>query len=284
MGLAVRQQEESSREFAFSEQDFRFLTRLVSERTGIVLAEHKRDMVYSRLARRLRALRLGTFAQYCELLQGPGGVEEIGNFVNAITTNLTSFFREGHHFTHLRDKVLAPLEGVAPSQRRLRIWSAGCSSGMEPYSIAMTVRAGLPARKTWDARILATDIDTNMVATGAEGVYPVEQLQNIPPACREGVEMLDAKKRIAMPQDLKELIAFKELNLLGSWPMKGPFDAIFCRNVVIYFDKKTQQVLFDRFANMLKPEGWLYIGHSENLYTVTDRFELAGRTIYRRVR
>ena len=279
MTKPMRQPDE--REFAFSESDFRFLSNLANKRTGIVLAEHKKDMVYSRLARRLRALGLTSFSQYCELMQGEGADDEIGNLVNAITTNLTSFFREGHHFDHLRDQVLTPM--VAAKQNRLRIWSAGCSAGMEPYSIAMTVKSIFGDSKNCDAKILATDIDTNMLKTGAAGEYAAEQLENIPATYLSDVQKND-KNRIQMSGDLREMIAFKPLNLLESWPMKGPFDAVFCRNVVIYFDKPTQTKLFSRIADLIKPDGWLYIGHSENLFKVCDRFELVGRTIYRKIK
>lgn len=282
MAKAAKQVEE--REFSFSDKEFRFLAELANKRTGIVLAEHKKDMVYSRLVRRLRALKLNSFAEYCEMMNGEQGQEEIGNLVNAITTNLTSFFREKHHFEHLRDEVLAPLAAAPPSPRRLRLWSAGCSAGMEPYSIAMTVKSAFKDIKSWDARILATDIDTNMLNTGMEGEYAAEQYDNIPSAYRGDVSRLEKQERIRMSDDLKALIAFKHLNLLESWPMKGMFDAVFCRNVVIYFDKPTQAKLFNRIADLIVPDGWLYIGHSENLFKVCDRFELVGRTIYRKVR
>lgn len=270
------------REYAFSESEFRFLVKLVSEHTGIVLADHKRDMVYSRLARRLRALGLQSFAQYCELVQAEQGGEEMGNLVNAITTNLTSFFREAHHFEHLRQHVLTPLSTQANSGKRLRIWSSACSSGMEPYSIAMTMKSAIPNISSWDARILATDIDTNMLQTGQTGEYNASDWKNIPAPYRNYA--VTEGERIHMPDELKKLIAFKHLNLLQHWPIKGPFDVIFCRNVVIYFDKPTQRKLFSRMADVLKPDGWLYIGHSENLTNVCDRFELCGRTIYRRIK
>lgn len=266
------------REFAFGDDEFNFLAKLVNEHTGIVLAAHKRDMVYSRLARRLRALNLQSFAEYCELVQGPQGDAEMGNLVNAITTNLTSFFREGHHFDHLREQVLLPMAKSGP--QKLRIWSAACSSGMEPYSIAMTMRSAIPAIDKWDARILATDIDTNMLRTATAGEYNNSELQNIPPHYRD--QLQNNGSQISMPNNLKSLIAFKPLNLLQAWPMKGLFDVVFCRNVVIYFDKPTQKTLFNRISDTMQPGGWLYIGHSENLSNVCDRFTLTGRTIYRR--
>ena len=280
MAKPERQSEE--REFSFSQEEFRFLAALANKRTGIVLADHKKDMIYSRLVRRLRVLDLKSFADYCDLMQGPSGDDEIGNLVNAITTNLTSFFREKHHFDHLHKEVLTPL--ATSTDKRLRIWSAGCSAGMEPYSIAMTVKSALKNIKTWDAKILATDIDTNMLNTGKSGEYVMEQFDNIPAEYRSDVTQLKKEDRIRMSEDLKSMISFKPLNLLEYWPMKGPFDAVFCRNVVIYFDKPTQAKLFNRIADLIKPDGWLYIGHSENLFKVCDRFELVGRTIYRRVK
>jgi chemotaxis protein methyltransferase CheR len=272
----------NEREFSFSGSEFRFLAGLANERTGIVLSEQKKDMVYSRLVRRLRALKLNSFAEYCTLMQSEAGEEELGNLVNAITTNLTSFFREAHHFEHLHDAVLSPLMANPPAQKRLRIWSAGCSAGMEPYSIAMTMKSAMKGAKGWDAKILATDIDTNMLNTGAAGEYAIEQHTNIPAQYR--TDVLQSGNRIHMSDELRQMIAFKHLNLLEAWPMSGTFDAIFCRNVVIYFDKPTQAKLFNRMADLLVPNGWLYIGHSENLFKVCDRFELLGRTIYRKVK
>lgn len=273
---------ESSREFAFDEREFRYLAGLANKRTGIVLAEGKKDMVYSRLVRRLRALKLESFTSYCELLAGPEGEEEIGNLINAITTNLTSFFREKHHFDHLRDAVFSPLAAANPRGGRLRVWSAGCSAGMEPYSISMVMRVAIPDLTKWDARILATDIDTAMLDTGRTGRYAPEQLSNIPREYQHEVTT-DKDGYLLMGEAVREPIAFKPLNLLEAWPMQGPFDAIFCRNVVIYFDKPTQKKLFARMASLLKPQGWLYIGHSENLMHVSDAFELVGRTIYRKL-
>lgn len=248
-----------------------------------MLPDAKQDMVYSRLARRLRALGLKSFAEYCELIQSDSGIDEMGNLINAITTNLTSFFREGHHFEHLRDKVLLPLVTNQKS-KRLRIWSSACSAGMEPYSIAMTVRSVIKNLAAWDARILATDIDTNMLEKGKAGEYNIDQLENIPPQYRHEITTIEKGERIRMADELKQLIAFKQLNLLERWPMSGLFDAVFCRNVVIYFDKNTQKTLFNRIADIMQPDGLLYIGHSENLHGVCDRFELIGRTIYRKIK
>lgn len=272
---------QEEREFAFSDKEFHFLRDLVNRQTGIKLADHKRDMVYSRLVRRLRALKLPSFAAYCTLLQSAEGEAELGNFVNALTTNLTSFFREAHHFEHLSQQVLRPLQHQAEQHKKFRIWSAACSAGMEPYSIAMTVQRSLPNLAGWDVKILATDIDTNMLQKAAQGVYSQDDWLKVPAAYQDMA--IHHEHQVHMPDSLKSMIHFKHLNLLEPWPMRGLFDVVFCRNVVIYFDKPTQKELFDRMADRMKPGGWLYIGHSENLMHVSKRFELCGRTIYRRV-
>jgi chemotaxis protein methyltransferase CheR len=269
------------REFAFDNKDFKFISDLIYDQTGIVLAKHKHNMVYSRLVRRLRKLSIKDFKGYCAYLEHNIDVELV-DLVNAITTNLTAFFREPHHFEHLHDEVLCPLLATNPAQKRLRIWSAGCSSGAEPYTIAMTLASAMKGKKGWDAKILATDIDTNMLDTGSAGIYRGDMATNIPDKYNRFYK--ENGDEILMSKKLKSYISFKRLNLLESWPFKGPFDAIFCRNVVIYFDKDTQRTLFERYANMIKPDGWLYIGHSENLFHVCDRFESLGKTIYKRVK
>ena len=269
----------NQREFSFSPENFRFLASLAQSRTGIVLADHKKDMIYGRLTRRLRALDLNGFDEYCELIQSEAGIDEIDHLINAVTTNLTSFFREPHHFEHLRSEVLSKV-----TDKKFRIWSSACSSGMEPYSIAMTMKQAIPELAKWDAKILATDIDTNMLNIGREGEYNLSDIEDIRPEYKAFAQRSTKPGKLNMSGDLKKLITFNQLNLLEGWPMKGPFDAIFCRNVVIYFDKPTKQKLFARMADILKPEGWLYIGHSENLHGISDRFELVGRTIYRKVK
>lgn len=268
------------KEFPFSDQEFRFLAGLANAKSGILLPEQKKDMVYGRLVRRLRALKLDSFAAYCDYLQSAAGDDEIGNLINSITTNLTSFFREKHHFEHLA----AQLDKCRGSKnRKLRLWSAACSSGMEPYSMAMTLRGAIPDLDSWDALILATDIDTNMINTGATGEYNESDVEDVPHSYTRYIDSLPDKK-VGMSDKLKSLIRFKQLNLLEEWPMKHPFDFVFCRNVVIYFDKPTKEVLFDRMADMMTPGGILYIGHSENLNGISDRFELIGRTTYQRVK
>jgi chemotaxis protein methyltransferase CheR len=268
-------------EVPLTDEDFGAIAAMVRDQSGIVLSASKRDLVYSRLRRRLRALHLSSFAEYRAQLVGEPGAAERVKMINAITTNLTGFFREPHHFEFLEQRMLPT---IPTATRRLRIWSAGCSSGEEPYSIAMTLRHALPTIDERDVRVLATDIDTDMVATAAAGRYAMERAVAIPIELRRSfVRRIDADM-VEMDEQLKSLIAFRPLNLLDEWPMRGPFDAIFCRNVVIYFDKPTQRVLFDRFADMLVPNGHLFIGHSESLFRVSDRFQHLGRTIHRKLR
>ena len=273
-----------NKEFKFTDADFKFVATKVYEKSGIKLAEHKRDMVYGRLARRLRELKFSNFKDYCNFIESSDGEKEIGNFVNAVTTNLTSFFRESHHFDHLKEELYQ--RSLQPkANKRIRIWSAASSSGPEPYSIAMSVCEGLKNYKAWDVKILATDIDTNMLDTAKNGVYEDHLLSKIPVGYRNKYVVKASRKdsKGMMSENIKSLITFKQLNLMHQWPMKGPMDFVFCRNVVIYFDKPTQIELFKKISSLMLPGAILYIGHSENLFKVSDDFELVGRTIYRKI-
>jgi len=272
-------------EFEFTDSEFRRLRDLVHARTGIALSDAKRELVYGRLARRLRKLNLASFAEYCQLVEHPQS-EELQELTNAITTNLTSFFRENYHFEQLATQALPQLEAERMSTRRLRLWSAGCSTGEEPYSLAVIMREQLAHLSHWDIKLLATDIDSKVVASAAEGHYAEERFKGVlPERVRNWFPQIPGRPGFrAASADLKALITFKQLNLLETWPMKGPFDVIFCRNVVIYFDKATQRTLFDRLADLQNPGDWLFIGHSENLHNVTDRYKLVGRTVYRRLK
>lgn len=274
-----------AKEFNLTEGDFQKIKKLVIEHTGICLSDGKQDMIYSRLARRLRQLDLEEFSDYLELLTN-GDEAEMGNFINSVTTNLTSFFREQHHFDYLKNDLLPQLMKQNSDRRTIRIWSAGCSTGEEPYSIAMTVREVIPEGQGWDVRILATDLDTNVLATASRGVYTAERVNGISPAklkrwFHKGKGNTEGHVKVA--DGLRDMIIFKQLNLMGNWPVKPGVDVIFCRNVVIYFDKPTQTVLFDRYANTLKDNGHLFIGHSETLYKVSERFRLLGKTVYQRM-
>lgn len=269
------------REFQFSKRDFDLLRELVNKHTGISLSDHKQEMLYSRLSRRLRALNLDSFSSYYKLLQADNG-EELVQFVNAVTTNLTSFFREPHHFKLLAEALLPKLMMKKHLSKRLRIWSAGCASGEEPYSIAIVVKEVVPV--DWDVKILATDLDSSVLAKGIGGVYEEEKIASTISTERLQRWFKKGSKpqlgRLQVVPEVQSLITFKRLNLMDAWPMHGPFDIIFCRNVVIYFDKPTQKVLFERFANLLDDDGYLLIGHSENLFQLSTRFRLLQQTVY----
>lgn len=272
--------------FEFTDNDFNYISTLINEHAGIRLISAKRELVYGRLAKRLRALGLETFREYCDLLRDGDGSELI-QCINAITTNVTSFFREIHHFEFLQQTVLPEIIGQKgrTAVPRLRIWSAGCSSGEEPYSIEIVLREH-DALQRWDVKLLATDLDTHILERARKGIYDLRQLEKVSPErmqrwYRMGVG--NNANLVSVTPELRDRIRFRQLNLKDAWPMRGPFDVIFCRNVVIYFDKEMQKKLFNRFADILTPSGYLFIGHSESLFGISDRFKVAGRTIYRKV-
>lgn len=270
-----------------SDAQFDFFRDLAKTHAGITLPDYKRNMVYRRVSKRLMKLGLKDFGAYRDVLTGPGAAEELVFFINTLTTNKTEFFRENHHFEHLSSVTLPGLKKQLEKdgERRLRIWSAGCSSGQEPYSIGMTLSESFADLARWDAKILATDIDTDMVELGRQGIYPSTEILSIPPRLRQKyVEpVLGDDQSGRMNYSQRSLITFNQLNLHGQWPLKVQFDAIFCRNVIIYFDKPDQRRLFDRYANLLRDGGYLYIGHSESLYKVTERFRSIGQSIYQKV-
>ena len=271
-------------DYPLSDAQFNRIRQLVREHTGIALSDAKRQLVYGRLARRLRALKLATFAEYIELLER-GVATELEEFTNAITTNLTSFFREPHHFEYLASDVLPKIVASDSGVRRARIWCCAASTGEEPYSIAMVLREAQGMLTGFDVKLLATDLDSAVLATGAAGIYNAERLKSVSAArvsrffSKGGGENAG---QFRAQDELRKLITFKQLNLMSEWPMRGPFDAIFCRNVIIYFDKETQRALFERMAALQRPGDLLFLGHSESLYRVSDKYELVGRTIYRR--
>lgn len=268
-------------EIPLSDREFARVKARVYAEAGIALSDAKRTLVVSRLAKVLRALGIVSFDDYLDYLEHEGSAEDAQTFVNALTTNLTRFYREDHHFTHLVGHVGELIRHKPRNERhRLRIWSAGCSTGQEPYTIALSLLQAHPELKRWDFRILATDIDTNVIAKAAHGIYPEGELTGLS-GDRAAPFERPGNGTIRIPEAVREIVAFKPLNLiLPTWPMKGPFDAIFCRNVAIYFDRDTQGTLFTRLGRMLTPGGHLYIGHSENLGTGGDAFRLVGKTIY----
>ncbi len=277
--------EERLREFPFTRRDFDYMRRIANQRTGIVVSDEKFDMFYSRLSRRVRKLGLKSFEEYCELIKNEKDDNEVLELVNAITTNLTAFFRENHHFEYLTSTAFPEMLAKNQSTRRLRVWSAGCSTGEEPYSLSICMRESIPNLAGWNASILATDIDSNVLARAAEGVYPVERVNGIDKS-RLRRWFLRGKGQhsdmVKLKKDVQSLIQFGQLNLMDPWSVGDPMDIIFCRNVIIYFDKDSKTRLIDRYADALCDGGYLFIGHSESLYKITERFELVGNTIYRK--
>lgn len=263
-------------------ESFERLARIVHGETGIVLSENKKSLLVSRLARRVKELGIQGFPEYCAVVQN--NRDELRKLTSLLTTNVTSFFREPHHFRTLEQDILPGLVEGARKGRRVRIWSAGCSSGQEPYSIAITVLEALPDAAQHDIRVLATDIDPAMVAAAKRGTYPADGA-NLPERLVrkyfEGGAVKGGTLRIG--ETARRLITFAELNLLQSWPFRGPFDVIFCRNVVIYFDAETKAKLWGRFAEVLTPDGYLFTGHSERV-AEPERIGLqsCGVTQYRR--
>ncbi len=272
--------------FELSKENFSFICQYVYDIAGIVLNTSKKEMVYRRITRIIRERKISSFTEYCDLLKAEPEKEK-DYFINAITTNLTSFFREQHHFDYMVQHELPKLiKNSLTNHKRLRIWSSASSTGEEPYSIAITLLETMKdSLSQWDAKILATDIDSNVLAAGKSGVYDDRRIEDIPKKFKEkyfhrGVG--NNKNKVKVDKELSKLITFKQLNLLHDWPMKGPFDIIFCRNVIIYFDKETQQELFARYYEMLTPGGLLILGHSENLGPYQAHFDNVGRTIFRK--
>ncbi len=255
-------------EFCLTQEDFQQLASILHADSGINMPESKATLLYSRLAKRLRALGLTNFRDYCALVVDSKHVDERQKMVAALTTNVTRFFREPHHFEHLKTRVLPELLDGARRGKPVRIWSAGCSNGQEAYSIGLTILSLMPEATKFDIKILATDIDQNMLAEGRAGIYGESVLTNVPADLRKRwfVPCRDRDDRSAsVAQDLRDLVTFRELNLFGQWPMRKTFEIIFCRNVVIYFDDQLQSEIWGRFLTMLAPKSWLYIGHSERL-------------------
>ncbi|CAG2143470.1 Chemotaxis protein methyltransferase [compost metagenome] len=262
------------RDFLLTEHDFEKVRALIHKRAGISLGSHKREMVYSRLARRLRSLGLADFGSYLALLESDDRSQEWEFFTNALTTNLTSFFREAHHFPLLA-------EHAKKVGRPYSVWCAAASTGEEPYSIAITLAEALGDRA---GTVLATDIDTQVLAKARAGVYTAEQVGRLSQERLKRFFLKGTGARsgsVKVKPDLASTITFEPLNLLApEWGLREKFDAIFCRNVMIYFDKPTQGRILERFAPLLKPNGLLFAGHSENFSYVTRAFQLRGQTVY----
>ncbi len=272
-GLATAS--DAKREFEFTAADFDRIKRLIHEHAGIVLSPTKQDMVYGRLARRLRDRRLRNFAEYLDRLSGDRMEWEA--FVNALTTNLTSFFREVHHFDILTERLKKP--GI---DRPYQIWCCAASTGEEAYSLAMTACEAF-ATLSPPVRIVATDINTTVLADARRGVYGEDRVVGLKPGYLKKYFVPDSGGTYRVKAELQRLITFSRLNLLETgWSVKGPLDAIFCRNVMIYFDKRTQYDILKRFVPLLKPDGALFAGHSESFLHAADLFKPLGRTVYQR--
>ncbi len=272
-------------EFALTDRDFSEIAAMLYADAGIYLHESKANLVYSRLVKRLRKLNLDSFHDYCDLVGAPEGADERLEMLSALTTNVTRFFREPHHFDHLKTHVLPALLDTARRGGRARLWSAACSSGQEPYSIALTLLSLEPNAAALDIKILATDIDPRVVAEARRGAYLEAALADVPPALRKRYFACAPdrdRQEWQVADELRRLVSFRTLNLNAEWPMQGKFRAIFCRNVVIYFDEPTQQRVWNKFASKVEPDGWLYIGHSERVTgPATSRFVNEGVTAYR---
>lgn len=275
MKIDTPNKQELQREFLFTNDDFDTVRKLIYGYAGINLSSTKKDMVYSRLGRRLRATGYKKFSDYILALDnGKGGEWE--SFVNALTTNLTSFFREAHHFPVLAAHV------KQCKQRPIQIWCNAASTGEEPYTIAMTLVDAFDSF-TPPVRIIATDIDTQALQKASTGVYTLEQVEKLP---KETLQRFFLKGRgkqqgqVKIRDELRALISFSQLNLQDAWPVTGPFDAIFCRNVMIYFDKATQHKILQKFAPIMQPDALLFAGHSESLLDLTDLFKSRGKTVY----
>lgn len=270
-----------------SDAQFDMFRGIARRHAGIMIADFKRSMLFRRIKRRMNALGIHDVEDYCTLLSGPDGPKELQPLINALTTNKTEFFREKHHFDHLTSVVVPQIIAQKSKDRvrKLRIWSAGCSTGEEPYSIAMSLCAMVGKHPDWDTRILATDIDTDVIERAKKGFYRLGDTATVPRDFRARfIDESEAKEGFCrVTAHARRLVTFKQLNLHEAWPIRGTFDVIFCRNVVIYFDKPTQTALFDRFADVLTSDGYLYCGHSESLYGISDRFRAIGQSIYQRI-
>jgi len=284
MALTASSRRKGEREFHMSDGEFREVAKIIYAQAGIVLGDHKKELVYSRLARRIRELGLADFKSYMLRLNGNNQNEERSHLINALTTNHTHFFREIHHFEYIQKTVVPKWIARAEKSgsKQLKFWSAASSSGEEPYTLAMTVAHALEGHSGWDWKMLATDIDTKVLQQARLGHYKAETAKGIPPAIRSKYvsPVKGQPDMINIKDSLKPNITFNQLNLHGDWPMKGQFDLIFCRNVTIYFDAESKNRLVARFRDYLKPDGVLFLGHSESVLGEKAKYHSVGRTIY----
>lgn len=269
-------------EVPITADEFQRFRTLIYDESGISLGDQKASLLASRLLKRLRDLGVATFSEYYEKVTADPTLEEFTRMLDLISTNKTDFFREPKHFDFLRNRILQELEGT----KRIRIWSSACSTGEEPYTIAITLYEGVQSPAQWDFKILASDLSTRVLAKAASGTYDEERVRDVPP---DTVKRHFLRGRgasaglIKVKPHLADIIQFQRLNLMDDrFPIKNPLDLIFCRNVMIYFDRPTQEKLVNKFHGYLKPGGYLFIGHSESLQWIKHPFESLAPTIYRR--
>lgn len=264
-----------------NEKEFRRVAEMVKSMAGINLTDEKRQLVSARLAKRLRVLNLNTLNEYLDYVKSDQAGDELVLMLDAISTNLTSFWRESDHFDFIVEKLLPKIE--SSGQREIKVWSAGCSTGEEPYGLAMLILGNLRNPRGMSLRILATDLSTRVLDVARRGKYGVERVKNIPPNLRKAYmteERASSESVFTVSDAIKSVITFGRLNLMEEWPMKGPFDFILCRNVMIYFDKPTQASLVARFGTLLRSGGTLFVGHSESLAGIEHSYKYVRPTIY----
>jgi chemotaxis protein methyltransferase CheR len=264
--------------------EFRDLCTLIKKRSGINLGQGKESLVQARLGKRVRKLGLSGFRAYLTFLESREGLEEFPRLLDAISTNVTSFFRQPDHFTYLQQEILPVLTSQPAASKRVRIWSAGCSSGQEPYSVGIQLCEGLPKIAGWDVKILATDISGEILERARTGVYSEKDLNGISPQILSRYftrrKSADGEKSFEICGPVRQLVTFRPLNLMGPWPLDGPFDVILCRNVMIYFDRPTQERLVARFRELLSPRGALLIGSSESLMGISNGYRMVAPATY----
>ena len=268
-----------------SSDDFSKVVEMAADIAGLAIPDTKKSLVQSRLSKRMRQIGANSFKEYLSRVSTKSGDTDEGRaFLSALTTNVSSFYRENHHFEFFVEKILPMISRKLAAGERARFWSAGCSSGQEAYTLAMEILAACPKARAPDLLILGSDIDSEILRRAEAATYSESEISGIPSEKRKRFVHQKADGQFVMNDEVRSLVRFKELNIHGDWPMRGPFDAIFCRNVVIYFDEAHQQALWPRFNQLLKPDGYLFLGHSERIYPLDGTgFAGAGVTIYRKV-
>lgn len=270
-------------EFSFSDRDFNRISSYALREFGLSLDKTKKHLVYSRLTKRLRANNLSSFKNYCELLEGPSENSERSDFLSSMTTNVTQFYREDHHFDFLKKDYVKKLEVLAKAGEKVRIWSAGCSAGQEVYTLAFTLLESFPNASKYDVKILGTDIDSAILEKATNATYPLSQISQIPTTIQKRFISRNEDSVFSINPEVKEIVSFAQLNLIDKWPLKCQFDLIMCRNVAIYFDQNTQERLWRRFSDHLKKDAYLIVGHSERISgSATQFIRPAGITTYQK--